>query len=274
MDLARVQKPVRQLRKLLKELTADPEPAQVHRLRTHTRRIEAATAVLDSTAQDECRRLLKALKPLRKASGGVREMDVLSADLASLRKSANPVSLGRLADHLREVRDANAGRLSELLDRHRKRARRRLKEFARAIDETATGKKPVRSESSAAQSTCTSTIGRVEVLAAELASWPELNSSNLHDFRLKAKELRYVLDMDPAADPQLIGALGRAKGAIGKWHDWQQLRVMARDVLNPSQDRELLAQIESAGKQKLTRALTASSSLRKLLLAGSQLKAS
>ena len=118
MDFARAQKPVRQLRKLLKALPADPPPAQIHRLRTNARRVEAAAATLPPTTQLESRRLLKALKTLRRAAGPVREMDVLAVDLERLRKSSDRAPFDRLAEHLSELRHKNAARLLEVLDQH------------------------------------------------------------------------------------------------------------------------------------------------------------
>ena len=272
MDFARAQKPVRQLRKLLKALPADPPPAQIHRLRTNARRVEAAAATLPPTTQLESRRLLKALKTLRRAAGPVREMDVLAVDLERLRKSSDRAPFDRLAEHLSELRHKNAARLLEVLDRHRGPVRRRLKEFAQLLDSSALRKKPVRSESETGRRLELTPQAHAEHLAEEIAHWPELNSSNIHNFRIKVKELRYIFELVPDADPQLIGALGRAKGAIGRWHDWQQLASITRDVLDPEQGREMLAKMESASKQKLARALSISNSLRQRLLDSGRLR--
>ena len=61
MELDRVEKPLRKLRKLLKDLPQNPPPEEVHQLRTHTRRIEAVANALEPAAQKQTRQLLKVL---------------------------------------------------------------------------------------------------------------------------------------------------------------------------------------------------------------------
>ena len=43
----------------------------------------------------------------------------------------------------------------------------------------------------------------------ELGEWPPLDASNIHAFRLKVKELRYILQLSADADSGLVEALGR-----------------------------------------------------------------
>jgi CHAD domain-containing protein len=267
MQFERVERPLRQLRKMLKDLPQNPPPEEVHKLRTQARRIEAVASALESSAPKESRQLRKTLKPVRKAAGGVRDMDVITADLLSLRQTVANKSLDRLADHLSEMRSKSADRLLETVDQQRKPARRRLKKYASAIESVVGHKKPVRSEGTDSQA---GSSAAAAALAAKLIQWPILNSSNIHDFRLKVKELRYVLQADPGSDPRLIRSLGATKDAIGQWHDWQQLAEIAGQVLNPDRDRALLAQIEKAGKQKLTRAFAVSNKLRARFLAAPQ----
>jgi len=266
MELDRVEKPLRQLRKLLKELPQNPPPEEVHKLRTHTRRIEAMANALEPAAHKKTRRLLKVLKPVRKAAGTVRDMDVLTADLLHLQKNGNSDSIVRLIEHLAGQRNQNAGKLLETVADQRKPARRHLKQYVQIIESVANGKKPVRSE---VVHTLNSAIGSgspADALVTELARWPKLSLSNLHDFRLKVKELRYVLQMYPESDPRFVEALGQVKDEVGIWHDWQQLAEIAHEVLDPANDSELIAKINDAGEQKFTRALATSNSLRRHFL--------
>jgi CHAD domain-containing protein len=272
MELDRVEKPVRKLRKLLKSLPQNPPPEQVHKLRTSTRRLEAVAGALEPAAKKETRRLLKLLKPMRKAAGSVRDMDVLTADLLQLQQDSNSDSIVRLIEHLATQRNQNAGKLLDTVSDQRKPARRQLKDFAEIIESVAAGKKPVRREVAHTLDSSDGSGSAADSLTGELRLWPSLNSSNLHDFRLKVKELRYVLQMFPDSDQRYIQALGNVKDQIGAWHDWLQLSHIAREVLDPKTDRELLAQIENAGKQKLTRALAVSNSLRRRYLNSGQRK--
>ncbi len=83
-ELERARKAVRELGKTLKSLPSDPPPREVHKLRTATRRVEAIAAVLAPVEGKESRRLLKSIEPVRKAAGGVREMDVLIGNARKL----------------------------------------------------------------------------------------------------------------------------------------------------------------------------------------------
>src|SRR5579859_2774337 len=68
IELERMEKPLRKLRKILKEWPSDPPPEMVHKLRTQTRRTEAIVSSFMLDQEPEVRRLLKAMKPVRKAA--------------------------------------------------------------------------------------------------------------------------------------------------------------------------------------------------------------
>lgn len=260
----RVQKPLRQLRKSLRNLPADSEPERVHRLRIRARQIEAVAAALTPASEKLTRRLLKSIKPLRKAAGRVRDMDVLAAKVVTLRQNPQPEpqddTFARLVDHLQQSRKKNAAALLTALVQQKKAVRHNLKLYAKQLED-ARSSVPFardieqRSETAAAQ------------LAAELRRWPALSARNLHNFRLKVKELRSVLQLfsgaDRAlADSPLADALGTVKDQIGDWHDWQQLAKAAAEALKAQQDRVLLSAIREVVKQKLREALAAANALR------------
>lgn len=75
MELEKVEKPIRKLRKAFKRLSDDPRPEDVHALRTQTRRLEAIVATLRIVPAKKAERLLKSVTPVRKAAGEVRDMD-------------------------------------------------------------------------------------------------------------------------------------------------------------------------------------------------------
>ena len=83
-ELERVQKALRELGKSLKSLPANPAPKEVHKLRTAARRVEAIAGALPEAEGKASRRLVKSIEPLRKAAGGVRDMDVLAANARKL----------------------------------------------------------------------------------------------------------------------------------------------------------------------------------------------
>ncbi len=96
----------------------------------------------------------------------------------------------------------------------------------------------------------------------ELGEWPALNAENIHAFRLKVKELRYILQLSADANPGLSDALGNVQRRIGDWHDWHQLNEIAREVLNPERDGALLARIRQTTGRRLKQALAAANALR------------
>jgi CHAD domain-containing protein len=99
-------------------------------------------------------------------------------------------------------------------------------------------------------------------MVRELGEWPPLSAENIHEFRLKVKELRYVLQLTDDADQGLLDALGNVQRRVGDWHDWHQLDEMAREILNPERDGALLARIGETAKRKFKLALAAANGLR------------
>src|SRR5712691_8613935 len=87
LDREKFHKPVKILRKLLKKFPRRPLPEHVHRLRTHTRRLDAVLRGLMLTSRRNERRLVEAIARLRKRAGKVRDMDVLAGFVCTLRVS-------------------------------------------------------------------------------------------------------------------------------------------------------------------------------------------
>ena len=132
-ELERARKAVRELSKTLKSLPKDPPPEEVHKLRTTTRRVEAIVSVLAQVEGKESRRLLKSIEPIRKAAGGVREMDVMIGNARKLARHAAGDSLTRLVEQLQIARQQNAVELRRVLGRRRTAARENLKEYSSLI---------------------------------------------------------------------------------------------------------------------------------------------
>ncbi len=266
MELERAEKPLRQMRSLLKRIAETPAPEEVHRLRTRARKVEAIAGALKSIDPRATKRLLKAIKPIRKAAGAVRDMDVLAGNLLAMPRQQLGDSLVKLEEHLGATRKASAGKLMSVIDEQRRKARQRLKSYAQEIESAASGKKPVKRDVAQAMDSTTGSDSHADRLAGELTRWPALTHDNLHAFRLKVKELRYVLQTFPQASKEFIDALGKVKDQIGGWHDWEQLLGIARQVLDPQVDRELLQHIEGTSRQKFMQALAGANTLRQRYL--------
>lgn len=264
-ELESVRKALRDLSKTVKSLPGDQTPRRVHKLRTATRRVEAIAAALPNGDGKKSRRLLKSIAAVRKAAGGVRDMDVLSANTHRLARYAPGESLARLLDHLKFARQQNAAELQSALEHRRKAILENLKEYSKLV-KAALGRQgpdangqPVCSHEGLQSSAMS--------LVRELGAWPPFDASNIHAFRLKVKELRYTLQLDADSNPALIDALTGAQRRIGDWHDWQELLEIAREVLNTEQDAALLVRIEQTAKRRFDRALAAANDLRGKYLA-------
>jgi CHAD domain-containing protein len=261
-ELERVRKALRELGKSLQSLNGDSAPKDVHKLRTASRRVEAIAGVLGATDRKKSRRLVESLEPVRKAAGGVRDMDVLLADTRKLARYAHGESLSHLVAHLKIVRQQNAEELQHALHHRHKAALEDIKEYSKFVGSVL--KRAKSSERSGTDQNQNQEIihsSAMNVLR-ELGDWKPLDAGNLHEFRLKVKQLRYTLQLDANADPALVEALGDVQRRIGDWHDWQQLEEIAREVLLDEKDRVLLDRIGKTVKRSFERALTAANALR------------
>lgn len=259
MESVRLQKPVRSLRKGLKSLPKDPAPAQVHKLRTGARHMETLAAALMPADAHKTRRLLKSIKPLRKAAGGVRDMDVMTENALKLAETPGHDSLARLVTYLGSTRQQSAAELVDAVEQKRKAARRGLKRFAKSVQSVQESEYRVVELDGDVRAAA-------EKLRSELSRWPALNAGNIHRFRLKIKELRSLLQLEQNSDAGMLRALANAKNKIGDWHDWHQLKEVAREILNAQEDRVLLTEIDQAEMKKLEEALTSSNTLRRKYL--------
>jgi CHAD domain-containing protein len=265
-ELERVQKPMRDLQKSLKSLPRNPLPKDVHKLRTATRHVEAIAIALPATDRKESRRLIKSLEPVRKAAGGVRDMDVLTSNARRLAQHSKSASLTQLVELLQTARQQNAVELRRALSHRRKAARRRLKKYSRAIlsELAPTESNPPGANQNGRVNESANTVAMK--CARELSEWPALDASNIHEFRLKVKQLRYILQLFADADSDFVGALGDVQRRVGDWHDWHQLEEIARAVFAADQDNALVGRIAEIAKRKLEQALAAANALRRRYL--------
>ena len=256
---AKLQKPLRKLRKMLNKIPRKPAPEQVHDLRTLMRRIEAMFRALMIESKRNQKRLLKALKPVRKKAGKVRDMDVLTGFASKLRPNGDEECLVELLEYLGAERYKQARKLHREVQWNRKAIASRLKRSSEYIEKVLAHSQqhseketewPIDAMSLALQ------------LSNELASWPRLDAGNFHPFRLKVKELRYALQLAKNPDADLIESLGEVKDAIGEWHDWEELTGIAGKVLDHGPGRNLIRMIRSTAKEKFDHALSITNRMR------------
>ncbi len=247
-----VEKPFVKFGRVLDGLPSDPSPEEVHSLRTQARRLEASIDALSLRHDKTARRLLTAITPIRKAAGSVRDMDVLIEVLLTLRDGFHEGSLVHLVEHLAAARHKKAAKLGEVVELRRKEARRRLKSISKVLKKIEVSEGPSRGGETA-----------VQILITEINHWPALDEQNLHAFRIRLTELRYVLLLSPDSDRTMIGQLGKTKDAIGEWHDWTALLKIARKVLDSKSDRKTVDRLKAIQRDKFKLALTLANGTRK-----------
>lgn len=257
VDIQEAAKPLRKLRKLLKDVPANPPPDLVHQFRTQSRRVEATVHALSPPRNATARRLLKLMKPARKVAGKVRDMDVLIARTLDLTADGAEDGLVRLTEEMAARRTKHANRLRRIVRSDGEAVRRCLKEYCRNLRRDA-------ADGSA------ETLAAPDILAAQLEHWPRLRAGNLHQFRIHAKELQNMLRLAPGVDDNALNALTKAKDSAGDWHDWVALRCMAETVLDPRADAAILGQIRTVVREKLRLALNAANVARRQVTSGSE----
>ena len=253
LNFDEVEKPFRKLRKLLKRFPQQPSPKLVHDIRTRTRRVEAAVAALSLDRKPVGKRALKAVTPVRKRAGKVRDMDVLTGFAATLTAKKDDECLVQLLERLGKQRFAGTRKLHKTVIRNRSAAAQSLKRCSSSIKRHF---KENGEQDWAIEAGATSLE-----LAGELAKWPKLNKDNLHPFRLKVKELRNVLQLS-GKDGELVGTLGEVKDAIGEWHDWTELANIATEILDHSQGCEVRNQIRLETKRRFDKAMALANRVR------------
>jgi CHAD domain-containing protein len=263
IDANSIRKPFRKMRKLLKNFPDPPAAEDVHKLRTHTRRLEAIIGGFRLNDETAGKDTLKSLKPIRKAAGEVRDMDVLTDLAASLDPKDDADCRLKLMQHLACRRTKVATKLVKKVNALEKRLRAELKQCVAesGIMGTKTGSatgKEIRKTRERAASSMASSL-QVE---QDLRDWPRLDDENIHPFRIKVKELRYVLQFAQDSDSKLTRALGAVKDQIGLWHDWNELAAIAEQVLDHGAECRITSQIVTRTKHELEKSLDTANALR------------
>jgi len=259
VDIQRVEKPIRKVRKLLKKMSAQPTPKEVHDLRTNSRRLEATLEAIDPGQNG--RKVLKLISRLRKHAGKVRDMDVLTAYASGLPREGDEEECSvRLLEYLGAERDGKARKLHKAAQNDSPELRKRLRKTSGELEKAITRANARRSGASS------------QITAAALKSLSELEEpsslgkTNLHPYRVKVKELQNLLRLaEDNKDEQFVESLGAVKDAIGEWHDWEELQSIATEVIDHPRCH-LLRAVRKNTDERLRRALALTEEMRRKYL--------
>ncbi|MCU1309052.1 MAG: hypothetical protein JWO20_177 [Candidatus Angelobacter sp.] len=257
VDNARIEKPVRKVRKFLKRAPRNPTPDEIHDLRTNTRRLEATMQAFGLSSNGNEQQLLRELKRVHKRAGKIRDMDVLTEDASTIHLDGEQSCVVQVLEHLGAERNRHVKKLRALVRRDgpeiRQREKRSLKDMEKLLQSGKNSRPsgPVEAMANALQ------------LSSELAAPARLDRKNLHPYRLKVKELRYVLQLANDSDhQQVVEKLGEVKDAIGEWHDWEELIGIANGVIDHGSNCKLLRELRSISSSKFARALSLANGMR------------
>lgn len=172
---------------------------QVHRLRVATRRAGAALGVAaEWLPRRKRRQIARRLKKVRRAAGEARDLDVLAARWSSDPKRAGPLESLGLIDELRAQRRA-AQKPLQRIDR-RKWHRRFAKSIARLARRVHAPEDHPRTFGQQA----VMQIGAEAREFFEHASVDLADDAALHELRIRAKRLRYAMEIFAAALPAMF----------------------------------------------------------------------
>jgi len=126
IDGEKIHKSLRKLRKFAAKLSRDPSAGKIHKLRTNVRKLESIFSALSLDSKKNERRLVKGLRRIRKRAGKVRDLDVLTGDLATVHVDGETDCQVRLLEHLGAERQKQAGKLHKLVAKKRAVLKQRL----------------------------------------------------------------------------------------------------------------------------------------------------
>ena len=117
------------------KLASKPSPENVHKFRTSSRRVEVLVSDLAGSRNGNDKKLLKLLGRLRKKAGRLRDIDVQSVALRSLRIPQEPQRKSQLLRTLAEERARREKKLAKSLDKQTvAEVRKRMKRTAASLE--------------------------------------------------------------------------------------------------------------------------------------------
>ena len=243
LDQENIRATFRKLSRQLSKLGKKPAAESVHRFRTSSRRVEVLVADLARKRSRNDRKLLKLLARLRKTAGRVRDLDVQTAALRSLKIPQEPARKSQLMRTLAEERAKREKKLVKVLDTKMVAyVRKRLKRAARDLE--------------ISKDADPTSLALQKVVALEL-DHTAVTEETLHRFRIAGKRARYIAELagKDAEAVRLVAQLKHLQDVIGDWHDWAQLAQAAEKLFGGVQDSALVAALGNVTRAKFRQAV-------------------
>ncbi len=252
IDTTRTKLILSRLSRLLGLVSRAASPEPVHQLRATIRRNEALFHSLVAEPKRDSK-LEKKLKKLRRRAGSVRDLDVQVKVLRSVNIGGKGKQKIRISSALNRKRQREAKRLMEMLDAESLvRLRLQLREMALLLtsDSSAARRGILIGEESPSQHA-------LRLFDELIKQMPSLDESNLHRFRTRCKQLRYIAEIEgkDRTAVEITQILEPIQDAVGEWHDWTMLLESAEEVLSSHTNSPLLSAIRNLTTSRLTTAL-------------------
>ncbi len=245
----------RKVSRQLSKLAGKPTPENVHKFRTSSRRVEVLVADLAERRSGNDKKLLKLLARLRRRAGRVRDLDVQSAALRSLKMPEQAARKSQLIRTLAEDRAQREKRLAKSLDKKTvAEVRKRLKRAAGSLEI------PKNADPLA--------LARQELNALQVEPGA-VSETTLHQYRIAGKRARYIAELadKDAEAKRLIALLNHMQDILGDWHDWVQLAESAEKLFGGVQESALVAALRNVTRAKFRQAVNTLAETRAALAA-------
>jgi len=224
--------------RFLGKLSSQPSAENIHKFRTHSRRVETVLQELVQDAPRNQKKLLKQLVRLRKKAGKLRDLDVQIAALRNLKVPQAAGSKAQLIRLLAEERAEREEQISHLFDKETVRdLRKRLKRAAAELQI------PPSTDLLHLATQTIERLGRGNVSAEE---------KTLHQYRIVGKQARYIAELagDGPEVRRFVDQLKRMQDVLGDWHDWQQLSEKAQHHCGGAEKSSLSAVLQNVTRAK------------------------
>jgi CHAD domain-containing protein len=245
----------RKLSRQASEVAEKPTSENIHKFRAASRRVEVLVADLAVKRTSNDKKLLKMLRGLRKKAGRVRDLDVQSSALRSLKISQEPGRKSQLMRTLAEDRAKREKRLTKGLNKKTvAEVQKRLKRSAGSL-EIPKSTDPLR-------------LARQKLAELEIYEGV-ITESTLHQFRIAGKRARYIAELAGKNEGarRLLGLLKHMQDVIGDWHDWLQLAERAEKMFGGVQESPIVAALHNITRAKFRQSVNALTEIR-IALAG------
>lgn len=244
---------------------SSPKPETVHRLRTTIRRVETLmTTVRPASPEHRGKKLMKQLDRIRRRAGKVRDVDVQITALDSLQLESITRDKARVKRFLQKARIKREQKLlTTCRDELQNGLQRRIKRAATRLQET-----PSSDRTQPELRADRFLHSALERFAALVTEYPVLNESNLHEFRMACKRVRYLAEMAGEVPDGIavIAELKRIQDSVGEWHDWLTLTDTAEGLLPRPGQSPLLAALRASTRSKYLEALRTTADAKRNLL--------